>query len=114
MRGRYRRMSLYVGAAGLCAGLAGGIGFLGASVAQTSPAAQPPTQPLADAPAVPVTLAPVTRQDVPVVAEGIGTVQAFQSVLIQARVTGWLDRIGFAEGQDVKPGDLLAVIDPPP
>jgi multidrug efflux system membrane fusion protein len=110
MGGRYRRMSLYVGAAGLCAGLAGGIGFLGTSVAQTSPGAQQP----ADVPAVPVTLAPVTRQDVPVFAEGIGTVQAFQSVLIQARVTGWLNRIAFNEGQDVKRGDLLAEIDPRP
>ena len=110
MGGRYRRMCLYVGAALLCAGLAGGIGFLGTSAAQTSPAAQLPVDP----PAVPVTLAPVTRQDVPVFAEGIGTVQAFQSVLIQARVTGWLDRIAFTEGQDVKPGDLLAEIDPRP
>jgi multidrug efflux system membrane fusion protein len=103
-------MCLYVGAAGLCAGLAGGIGFLGTSVAQTSPSAQPPS----DAPAVPVTLAAVTRQDVPVFAEGIGTVQAFQSVLIQARVTGWLNSIDFVEGQDVKRGDLLAEIDPRP
>jgi multidrug efflux system membrane fusion protein len=110
MGGRYRRMCLYVGAAVLCAGLAGGIGFLGTSVAQTPPAAQQPSDP----PAVPVTLAPVTRQDVPVFAEGIGTVQAFQSVLIQARVTGWLDRIDFNEGQDVKRGDLLAEIDPRP
>jgi multidrug efflux system membrane fusion protein len=110
MGGRYRRMCLYVGAAGLCAGLAGGIGFLGTSVAQTSPSAQPPS----DAPAVPVTLAAVTRQDVPVFAEGIGTVQAFQSVLIQARVTGWLNSIDFVEGQDVKRGDLLAEIDPRP
>jgi len=110
MGGRYRRVSLYVGAAGLCAGLAGGIGFLGTSVAQTSPSAQPPS----DAPAVPVTLAAVTRQDVPVFAEGIGTVQAFQSVLIQARVTGWLNSIDFVEGQDVKRGDLLAEIDPRP
>jgi len=41
-------------------------------------------------------------------------VQAFKSVTIQARVTGWLDRVAFKEGQDVKPGDLLAEIDPRP
>jgi multidrug efflux system membrane fusion protein len=99
----------------LGASVAVGIGFLGTSIAQTpsttsssSPAPQP------DGAAIPVTIAPVTRQDVPVFDEGIGTVQAFQSVLIQARVTGWLDRIAFAEGQDVKPGDLLAEIDPRP
>jgi multidrug efflux system membrane fusion protein len=105
-----------LGVVGLCAALAVAIGFAGTSIAQPSTtqsstnAASPP----ADTPAVPVTVAPVTRQDVPVFAEGIGTVQAFQSVLIQARVTGWLDRIAFAEGQDVKPGDLLAEIDPRP
>jgi membrane fusion protein, multidrug efflux system len=110
MGGRYRRIFVCLGAVGLCAGVAAGRGFLGTSVAQTSPTALPPSDP----PAVPVTLASVTRQDVPVFAEGIGTVQAFQSVLIQARVTGWLDRIAFNEGQDVKPGDLLAEIDPRP
>jgi multidrug efflux system membrane fusion protein len=103
-------MGLRLGGAALCAGLAVGLGLLGRSIAQTSPAPQPPPE----APAVPVTTAPATRQDVPVFAEGIGTVQAFQSVLIQARVTGWLDRIAFNEGQDVKPGDVLAEIDPRP
>ncbi len=107
---RYRRMALRLGGACLCAGLAVGIGFLGRSIAQTSPTSPPQ----AASPAVPVTVARATRQDVPVFAEGVGTVQAFQSVLIQARVTGWLDRIAFNEGQDVKPGNLLAEIDPRP
>ncbi|HET6238164.1 MAG TPA: efflux RND transporter periplasmic adaptor subunit [Acetobacteraceae bacterium] len=112
---RQRRMIVRLAAGVLGASVAVGIGFLGTSIAQTpsttsssSPAPQP------DGAAIPVTIAPVTRQDVPVFDEGIGTVQAFQSVLIQARVTGWLDRIAFAEGQDVKPGDLLAEIDPRP
>lgn len=94
-------------AAGLGASLAVWLGSPGFAIAQPSPTDQAPA-------AIPVTMAPVTRRDVPVFAEGIGTVQAFQSVLIQARVTGWLDRIAFAEGQDVKPGDLLAEIDPRP
>jgi multidrug efflux system membrane fusion protein len=105
------RSVLRMGAGGLCVGLAVAIGFAATSLAQPSTTSQPPP---ASIPAIPVTIAPVTRQDVPVFAEGIGTVQAFQSVLIQARVTGWLDRIGFTEGQDVKPGDLLAEIDPRP
>ena len=113
MSGRYGRISVCLGAVGLCAALVGGIGFLRTSVAQTA-SAGPTGQPASDSPAVPVTLAPVTRQDVPVFAEGIGTVQAFQSVLIQARATGWLDRIAFKEGQDVNPGELLAEIDPRP
>ena len=40
--------------------------------------------------------------------------QPFQSVLVRARVDGTVDRIAFKEGQEVKPGDLLAVIDPRP
>ena len=63
---------------------------------------------------VPVSAAPVQRRDVPIIARGIGTVQANQSVLIRARVDGTIDRIAFTEGQDVKPGDLLAIIDPRP
>ncbi|MDR3514529.1 MAG: efflux RND transporter periplasmic adaptor subunit [Azospirillaceae bacterium] len=64
--------------------------------------------------ATPVTTAKALRQDVPVFAAGIGNVQAFQSVLIRARVDGYLARIDFTEGQEVKRGDLLAEIDPRP
>ncbi len=93
----------------LGASLAGGFGVWRASEAQPSPTQQHPA-----ATAIPVTTAQVTRENVPIFAEGIGSAQAFQSVLIQARVTGWLDRIAFKEGQEVKPGDLLAQIDPRP
>ncbi len=64
--------------------------------------------------AVPVTVIKVQRQDVPEFARGIGTVQAYRSVLVRARVDGTLDKIAFREGQTVKPGDLLAEIDPRP
>lgn len=62
----------------------------------------------------PVTITQVQREDVPVFATGIGTVQAYQSVLVRPRVDGTLEKIAFTEGQDVKPGDVLAVIDPRP
>jgi len=114
MDSRQRRMIVRLAAGVLGASLAVGIGFLGSSIAQTSSAPSSPPAPQPDGAAIPVTIAPVIRQDVPVFDEGIGTVQAFQSVLIEARVTGWLDRIAFAEGQVVKPGDLLAEIDPRP
>ncbi|MBV8916325.1 MAG: efflux RND transporter periplasmic adaptor subunit, partial [Acetobacteraceae bacterium] len=65
-------------------------------------------------PVVPVTTAVVTRQDVPVVVRALGTVQPFQSVLVRARVDGTLDKVFFTEGQYVKPGDLLAQLDPRP
>ena len=66
------------------------------------------------APGVPVSTAPVKKQDIPIFTRGIGTVQALQSVLVRARVDGTVEKIAFTEGQDVKPGDLLAVIDPRP
>ncbi len=62
----------------------------------------------------PVTVVPARRQDVPEYARGIGTVQAYRSVLIRARVDGTLDTIFFHEGQEVHPGDVLAQIDPRP
>ena len=65
-------------------------------------------------PAVPVSVATATRQDVPVYLRGLGSVQAYGSVLLRARVDGTIDRIAFTEGQDVQPGDLLAQIDPRP
>lgn len=65
-------------------------------------------------PPPPVTTMQVHSADVPVFANGVGTVQAFRSVLVRARVDGELTNIAFREGQDVKPGDLLAEIDPRP
>ena len=69
---------------------------------------------LAQPAAVPVSTASAARQDVTIFVRGIGAVQAFQSVLIRARVEGTVDRIAFTEGQEVKPGQLLAEIDPRP
>ena len=63
---------------------------------------------------VPVTVATAKAEDVPVLQRAIGTVQAFQSVLVRARVDGTLDKVFFTEGQHVKPGDLLAQLDPRP
>ncbi len=63
---------------------------------------------------VPVSAVAAVRQDVPVVQRAIGTVQAFQSVLVRARVDGTLDKVLFTEGQSVKPGEILAQLDPRP
>ena len=63
---------------------------------------------------VPVVAGTVEKRDVPIYLDGLGTVQAFNTVTIKARVDGQLDKVAFTEGQDVKSGDLLAQIDPRP
>jgi multidrug efflux system membrane fusion protein len=63
---------------------------------------------------VPVVIGTVVEKDVPVYLDGIGTVQAFNTVTIRSRVDGQLQKLGFQEGQDVKAGDLIAEIDPAP
>ncbi|MGC1458647.1 MAG: efflux RND transporter periplasmic adaptor subunit [Steroidobacteraceae bacterium] len=64
--------------------------------------------------AVPVDAATVQRQDVPGYLEGLGTVQAFYTVKVTARVDGQLDTVAFTEGETLKKGQLLAQIDPRP
>ena len=72
-------------------------------------------QPLAPPPAaVPVSATPATRQDVPVYLSGIGAVQSLNTVLVRSRVDGTLVKMPVAEGQMVKAGELVAVIDPRP
>src|SRR6202051_1485632 len=61
-----------------------------------------------------VTEGPVKRADFPVILEGLGQVQAYNTVLVRARVDGQINKIAFKEGQLVKQGDLLAQIDPRP
>ncbi|WP_295952311.1 efflux RND transporter periplasmic adaptor subunit [Rhodoferax sp.] len=63
-------------------------------------------------PAVQVTTVRVQQQNVQVYRAGIGAVSAMASVTVKARVDGQLDKVGFAEGQDVKAGQLLAQLDP--
>jgi len=65
-------------------------------------------------PLVPVVSVTVQRRDVPVYFNGIGTIQAYNTVTVSSRVTGQITRVVFKEGQDVKVGDLLAIVDPRP
>ena len=61
-----------------------------------------------------VAVAKVERQDVPVYLVGLGSVTAFYTANIKSRVDGQIMRVNFQEGQLVKEGDLLILIDPRP
>lgn len=76
------------------------------------PAAQQPAPSAGTA--VPVSVAKAERQDVPVYLAGLGTVQANNAVQVRARVDGTLMQVPVTEGQEVKAGAILAVIDPRP
>jgi membrane fusion protein, multidrug efflux system len=65
-------------------------------------------------PLVPVMAGAVERADVPVVLAGLGTVRAFNSVLLTSRVDGQIVRISFSEGQLVHADDVVVEIDPRP
>jgi multidrug efflux system membrane fusion protein len=65
-------------------------------------------------PPVPVVDGVVAEKDVPIYLDGLGTVQAFNTVTVRARVDGQVERILFNEGQDVHVGDVLVQIDPAP
>jgi multidrug efflux system membrane fusion protein len=63
---------------------------------------------------IPVTAAKAEVRNVPIYLDGLGTVQAFNLVSIKAMIDGPLTQVTFAEGQDVKAGDVLARIDQRP
>ncbi len=63
------------------------------------------------APAVPVVVAAVTAQDVPVWLRGIGQVKPQQSVEIRPQVDGLLQQVLVREGEMVTAGQLLATLD---
>jgi multidrug efflux system membrane fusion protein len=95
--------------------IAGGLGMflavwtvLGLSHPWAQPASRPPGN------AVPVSVVNADRQDVPIWLSGLGTVQALNTVTVRARVDGTLMQVPVTEGQLVKQGTLLAVIDPRP
>jgi multidrug efflux system membrane fusion protein len=61
---------------------------------------------------IPVVAAAAVKRDMPVWLDGLGTVQAFQTVTVKSMVDGPLVSVAFKEGQDVHAGDVLARIDP--
>jgi multidrug efflux pump subunit AcrA (membrane-fusion protein) len=68
----------------------------------------------ADKRPVSVVATKVVTRDMPVILDGLGTVTAFKTVTVRSQVDGRLDSVAFHEGQFVKRGTLLALIDPRP
>jgi membrane fusion protein, multidrug efflux system len=100
-----KRMILVGACLAACAGVLG--------VSRYYPSAAAPDA-LAAPQAVPVNTAEVQVGDVPIVLDGIGTVQAYNVVDVHTQVTGTIQQIAFVEGQTVHKGDLIAQLDPRP
>src|SRR6266404_5011367 len=75
----------------------------GMEIAKTT---QPPVRP--------VLVAKVISKDVPLYLDEIGTCAAYETVQVQAQVSGQIIARHFQDGADVKKGDLLFTIDPRP
>jgi multidrug efflux system membrane fusion protein len=63
---------------------------------------------------IPVAVATADVRDLPVLLNGLGSVEGFNTVAVKSRLDGQLVQVAFKEGQEVKQGELLAVIDPRP
>jgi len=74
--------------------------------ANSAKAAQPPSRP--------VLVAKVITKDVPLYLDEIGTCSAYETVQVQAQVSGQIMARHFQDGADVKQSDLLFTIDPRP
>ncbi len=78
----------------ICAALAG----CSSPQAKSAKASGPP-------PAVPVGVATVKQGDFTVYLNGLGSVQAFNTVSLKTRIDGQIMQVNFQEGQDVKKGE---------
>jgi multidrug efflux system membrane fusion protein len=87
----------------ICAALAG----CSSQQAKNAKAGTPP-------PPIPVGVAIVKQGDFNVYLNGLGSVQAFNTVSLKTRIDGQIMQVNFREGQDVKKGETLLVIDPRP
>jgi multidrug efflux system membrane fusion protein len=88
----------------------GAVAVTHTSAFRTTAAPQAPAAP----PPIDIVAASVQSHDVPIYLRGVGTVIAYNNVLIRSQITGQLVKISFQQGQLVKKGDILAVIYPRP
>ncbi len=88
------------------------LGGVGVAVWHGSTASGPAPAPAP--PSVPVIAAKVVASDVPIYLRGVGTVIAYNNVVVRSQITGQITKINFRQGQTVHKGDLVAQIDPRP
>lgn len=86
--------------------------FLGACSNEKTGQAQAKTPAVREG--VPVTIDTAVSKSVPIQIQAIGTVQAYASVTLKSQLDGEVARIHFAEGQEIKKGDLLFTLDQRP
>jgi membrane fusion protein, multidrug efflux system len=63
---------------------------------------------------IPVTAATITKGDIDITLDALGTVTSLATVTVVSQISGLLMRVDYTEGQDVKKGDLLLEIDARP
>jgi membrane fusion protein, multidrug efflux system len=100
------RRKILILAGAVIAAAGSGWAYLSATAVKAPPPAPPPP--------VPVVAQKVKSGDVPIYLRGIGTVYAYNTVVVRSQITGQLVKIAFKEGQHVEKGELLAEIDPRP
>ncbi len=67
-----------------------------------------------ESPAIPVVVAEVTSQTIPLKIQAIGNVEVQNTVSIKSRLDGQIVKVGFSDGQDIAKGQLLFEIDARP
>lgn len=105
--GGTRRTRRVVGVVGIVLVAAGALTWFRLRPGESSAKAAAP----AAARAIPVVAVASRTGDLPIHLDALGTVTAFNTVTIRTRVDGQLVKVGFAEGQVVHEGDVLAEID---
>jgi RND family efflux transporter MFP subunit len=90
------------------------LSYLLASAVIITACERPPQASAPTVPPAPVTVSKALNTELVEWDEFIGRLAAPASVEIRARVSGYLEKIHFKEGSDVKEGDLLITIDPRP
>ncbi|MGA3345411.1 MAG: efflux RND transporter periplasmic adaptor subunit [Terracidiphilus sp.] len=63
---------------------------------------------------IPVQVTATEQRPMPVYLTALGTVTPYMSVTVKARVSGQLEPVKFTEGQQVRQGETIMVIDPSP